>query len=390
MSTRGLRVALYSHDTCGLGHLRRNLLVGRSIIDSGFAENVLLLSGAREVTNYEYPPGLDVVTLPSIRKSKQGGYASRRFQMGIDELVSIRSQILLSATKSFAPDVLIVDNVPRGALGEMTETLRTLRWQSDTRTVLGLRDVLDSPTRIANEWGELDNFATMRELYDEIWIYGDRNIYAADEAYSFPQDLVDRVHYTGYFERAKRQSANRSTRPSYDKARPVVCLVGGGQDGFQLATDFLSAVRHTRDRAIILAGPFMPVDLFHALESQAVGANIEIRRFDSDPITLCRNARRVVTMGGYNTICELLCINVPMLVVPRTSPRKEQLIRAESMARLNVLDFLRPQDASATAIANWIELPSITQRDAREVIRFDAIDSLHHRLSVLSTKLQVA
>jgi predicted glycosyltransferase len=59
-------------------------------------------------------------------------------------------------------------------------------------------------------------------------------------------------------------------------------------------------------------------------------------------------------MGGYNTICEILASKTPALIVPRVTPRQEQLIRAERMKELGLVDMLHPKDLSARALRNWL------------------------------------
>ena len=57
----------------------------------------------------------------------------------------------------------------------------------------------------------------------------------------------------------------------------------------------------------------------------------------------------VVSMGGYNTVCEILSFDKPALVVPRTVPREEQLIRASRASELGLFDMLLPEDAENPA-----------------------------------------
>ena len=45
-------------------------------------------------------------------------------------------------------------------------------------------------------------------------------------------------------------------------------------------------------------------------------------------------------MGGYNTICELLSLGTLPLIVPRDTPRKEQLIRAKIFHRNHLVDYI--------------------------------------------------
>ena len=48
----------------------------------------------------------------------------------------------------------------------------------------------------------------------------------------------------------------------------------------------------------------------------------------------------VVSMGGYNTICEILTQQTPALIIPQETPRKEQLIRARRLKGKGLLDFI--------------------------------------------------
>ena len=45
-------------------------------------------------------------------------------------------------------------------------------------------------------------------------------------------------------------------------------------------------------------------------------------------------------MGGYNTFCEVLSLDKRALIVPRTTPRLEQFIRASSAAKLGLVSML--------------------------------------------------
>jgi predicted glycosyltransferase len=48
----------------------------------------------------------------------------------------------------------------------------------------------------------------------------------------------------------------------------------------------------------------------------------------------------VVSMGGYNTLCEILGQGTISLVIPRETPRREQIIRARAFARQNLVDYI--------------------------------------------------
>ena len=47
----------------------------------------------------------------------------------------------------------------------------------------------------------------------------------------------------------------------------------------------------------------------------------------------------VVGMGGYNTVCEVLTQKTPSLIIPRETPRKEQLIRSQVLHNQGLINY---------------------------------------------------
>lgn len=73
------RLALYSHDTQGLGHVRRNSVVAAALVAKHPDTDVLLLTGAPEATALPLPPRTEVITVPSLHKNRAGDYSARKF-----------------------------------------------------------------------------------------------------------------------------------------------------------------------------------------------------------------------------------------------------------------------------------------------------------------------
>ena len=48
----------------------------------------------------------------------------------------------------------------------------------------------------------------------------------------------------------------------------------------------------------------------------------------------------VISMGGYNTVCELMSQKTVSLLIPRDTPRLEQTLRAQCFAQRNLLDYI--------------------------------------------------
>jgi len=360
-AARRLRVALYSHDTMGLGHIRRNQLVAHSLASSPLRPDILLISGTNEARHLVMPRGADRVVLPALYKGHDGAYRSRHLRLPLGELIALRQSIIDGALDAFQPDVFIVDNVPRGAAGELDEPLDRLRRQGRCRCVLGLRDVLDEPVAIQREWHERHNDRTIRRYYDAIWIYGDSEVYDTVREYSFASDIADMARYTGYLDQRVRLDYTRGHHvPGGFGGRPrqpfVLCTVGGGQDGERLADAFMSAQLPDPLEAVLLTGPHMPRSVYRRLKAAAAKRErIRVVDFLAEPAALLADADCVIAMAGYNTVSEIVSFGKRALVVPRVAPRKEQLVRARRMQELRILDMLHPDRVTPQALAKWVE-----------------------------------
>jgi predicted glycosyltransferase len=370
--SRRLRVVLYSHDTMGLGHIRRNLRLARGLSQSGLPIEVLLITGARESGGFSLPENVDVVVLPALHKSADGTYRARNLGLGIDELTALRSQIVCSTIQSFQPDLVIFDNVARGVNGELDQALGYIRDHGGIRCVLGLRDILDEPENVARDWHRQCSLEAIRHFYHAIWVYGDARVYDPRTEYKLPADVADMIEFTGYLDRWAPPPGNGADDSSSEGInKPFgLCLVGGGQDGAALALAFACASHpHGRD-AVIITGPHIdPVSMAQLQALASEHAHLRILEFVPEPTKLLQDAEFVVCMGGYNTVCEVISFDKPALLVPRVVPRREQLIRAKRLNNLGIVDLLHPRDLSAEALSKWIaDLPQLRLTSARKLI----------------------
>ena len=105
--------------------------------------------------------------------------------------------------------------------------------------------------------------------------------------------------------------------------------------------------------------------------------------FVAEPSRIVARADRVIAMGGYNTVCEVLSYNKPALIVPRTRPRREQLIRAERLQALGLIDMLHPDRLSPRAIEAWMG-KDVGRRPATEsCLRLSGPPRLHNLMAEL-------
>ena len=355
-----VRIVLYSHDTMGFGHMRRSLLIAQALVRGGREATVLLVCGSVQASSFAIPPGIDCLTLPALRKSGDGTYDSRRLNVELAEIVNLRSQTIRAAVGAFRPDMFVTDNVPRGALRELDPVLEDLA-ASGVPCVLGLRDVLDEPDAVSREWARAGNEQAIRDYYRAVWVYGDPALYDVAAECGFSPEIRQRLRYLGYLDQRQRlASASRDAFPSLPSPVPhepfALCTVGGGQDGLELADAFARSKAPPGVRRLLLAGSEMDADSRCQLHEKARhDPDLTVLDFVREPAHLVKRAGCMVTMGGYNTVCEAVSFRKRALVVPRITPRREQLIRAERFRERGLLDLLHPQALVPAAVSSWVE-----------------------------------
>jgi predicted glycosyltransferase len=379
---QGSRIALYSHDTMGLGHMRRNLAIAESLASCEPRPVILMIAGSREVGVFSFPAGVDSLALPALYKEMDGSYRSRCLDVGLHEIRLVRERAICAALETFAPDIFIVDKEPGGAIGELLPTLAALRRHGRTYCVIGLRDVIDDPGVVQSEWKRCGNYEIIRDYYDAVWIYGDPAVYDLVQEYELPDDIAILTRYTGYLGRYRSDAINnadedllKSVGASHEKL--VICTVGGGQDGAQLARAFTEMDMPPDTFGLLLTGPFMPSDIRQWLHASAAARrDLRVMDFAPRPVSLLQQSQCLITMGGYNTVCEALSLGKRILVVPRVCPRREQLIRAQRMQHLGLLDMIYPDPLTPVALHNWLCRGTAPNLSARKRVDLDGMKRL--------------
>ncbi len=351
------RILMYSHDTFGLGHLRRCRTIAHSLVENYRGLSVLIISGSTIAGAFDYRVRVDFVKIPSIIKLHNGEYTSIDRHTDLHETLEMRQAIIRHTAESFQPDMFIVDKEPLGLRGELEETLSYLKTRGTT-LVLGLREVMDAPHLLKAEWAKRDVLRKIGMFYDAIWVYGPADFYDPLSGFDVPQAVRSRMNYVGFLERHLPHSdvSMREIESNY-----ILATTGGGGDGADLIHNIFDAYHHDdtlKHRMLVVLGPFMPARKRRKLLKKGSSIPyVEIIEFDNRMENLVAGASAVVGMGGYNTFCEILSFDKPALIVPRVTPREEQLIRAKRAAELGVIDMLRPEEAEdPTRLAKALKL----------------------------------
>jgi predicted glycosyltransferase len=357
------RVLIYSHDSFGLGHLRRCREIAHSLVGAIGNLTALILSGSPIIGSFDFRSRVDFVRIPGVIKLRNGEYTPLNLHIDIEETLAIRASIVEHTAKIFDPDLFLVDKEPLGLRGEVKPTLAMLKSRG-TACVLGLRDVMDDPTMLATEWQRKNAVPAVSEYYDAVWVYGLPQICDPLEGLDVPDSLRRKTTFTGYLNRHVPEAApvfvpEKITDPF------ILVTVGGGGDGEAIIDWVLSAYEADPGLpypALVVLGPFMGSQ-YQAdfLQRAARLPNVEAITFDAHMESLVARAVGVVCMGGYNTFCEVLSFDKPALVVPRTVPRLEQYIRASRAQDLGLVRMLR-DDGIREPRTMAIALRALTQQ----------------------------
>ena len=348
----GSRGMYYSHDTYGLGHLRRTMAIVNHLGEAAPGISQLVVSGSPSANRFPLPDSADIIKLPSVTKNNAGKYVPRSLDIGFESLRNVRRDILLSTARHYQPDFLIVDHAPAGMNGEVVATLRHLREECpDTKLVVGLRDILDEPSVVRKQWARDGVYELLNDVYDRILVYGDRDIYDVATNYGLSPKAAAKTEFVGYLgrEAGKRTPAEIRAGLGMETDKLVLVTAGGGGDGqvlFESMIQDLQDAGNTRDfDVLIVGGPLMAKREWVAFQHLINNCRgVHYLDFTNDLTSYIAAADVVVSMGGYNTVCEILSLARKGIIVPRVHPRKEQLIRAELLNERGYIDMIHPKD----------------------------------------------
>jgi predicted glycosyltransferase len=353
------KVLVYSHDTFGLGNIRRMLAISENLVTELPNVSALIVTGSPMLHAFRTAPNIDYVKLPCLKRTQTGGYAVNSLSTGFDQTITLRRNMITSAVRDFAPDLILVDKKPFGVENELEPALLAARARRNgPRLVLLLRDILDAPEATIQVWEKHRYHEAIERLYDEVLVVGSPDLFDIRAEYRFPRASAEKVRYCGFIgrERGARSRAEVRRELGIGDARLVLVTPGGGEDGHQLIASYLRGLREQRAprdvATLVICGPELPAAARADVEqhARACPGNVLVREFTDDMMSYMDAADVVVSMGGYNTICEILTLRKRAIVVPRVRPVKEQLIRAERMARLGLMRVIHPTALCARAL----------------------------------------
>jgi predicted glycosyltransferase len=362
--------------------------------------SILVISGSPALHRLRIPQGLDYIKLPCLERDISGQVNPKYLNQTLAPVVNLRSSIIKTTIMDFKPDLLLVDKKPYGLKGELKATLNELKQNCfPTKVVLLLRDIIDSPEVTIKHWQENGFYEAVDHFYDQVLVVGSPKIFDLTQEYQFPQSVSEKVKFCGYiYKQAQPELAAILRQELSVKPDESLILItpGGGADGYHLVNNYIQSIEKLpspwkdKVKSLIISGPEMPQIQIKALKDAVrLLPQVQILEFADQPENYMQAADLIISMGGYNTLTEILSLGKPAVVIPRIKPVKEQLIRAEAMAKLGLFKLIHPDNLTPenlnSAIVEQLENPT-SHYDVHNYLNFNGLPNIEQELFPLLNK----
>lgn len=382
------RILVYSHDTYGLGNIRRMLAVVEHLVKRDPDICALILSGSPMMQAFRLSPRIDYIKLPCLTRSENGNYQSRFLDMEYKSIITLRADLILNTLLNFEPDLILVDKKPLGVQNELAPALDVIgRRANRPRVALVTREILDSPDVTRGIWERNDYHAAIAEHYDSVLVLGPKAVFDMAREYRFPESTVSKICYCGYIAKRPQLRSAAAIRDELGAGdKPIVVLTaGGGRDGYRLFDTGLRALlpqcRNDDLHVVVVHGPEIDESARAELRQLVSGEkNVTAIDFTNDMMSYLSAATMAISMAGYNTVTELLSLGVSAVLVPRAKPSQEQWMRATRLERLGLFTVIHPDQFSVETLRTSVDrvFKETENGRVRRQIDMAALDVVHN------------
>jgi len=342
------RVFFYVQHLLGIGHIARASRIASALVRNGF--DVTVVTGGLPVPGFP-AEGIRTVALPSVVASN-AGFSGLADQYGVaadEAFLSRRRDLLLSAFRDCAPDVVIIEAFPFGRRQMRFELLPLLdaieTAHPRPKLFSSVRDILQQNRKPGRDE---ETVALVQNHFDCVLIHGDPNFVRLQDTFPLTSDIASKIRYTGMV------AAMRAAEP--EETFDIIASAGGGAVGLDLlrAANAAAAMLPAKLRWLLVSGPNLPEGDFASL-ANAKPSNVTLVRFRKDFPSLLRGARVSISQAGYNTVGDLLQTDCRAILIPFVAGGEtEQTVRAERLKALGLADILPEVGLTPEMVANAI------------------------------------
>ena len=332
-----MRILYYCQSLVGVGHLACSLRIIKELVKDALVD---LIQGGLDMANPFEHPRLRTLRLPTLlHDASTGGLLDPDLARGVEAVWTLRSAQIADFLAS-RYDAIVVEFYPFGRRRfkpEIMNLFRAVRESSGQVPIFcSVREVL-VPRPIEAERRMVE---TLRKHIHTVFVRSDSDVIRLDDTFTLAPQINDKLVYTGYIS---------PPPPEVWPARRKQILVsqGGGNVGRELMLAAIQVAPLMPEYSFVLAAGSRTADHeVSALNASVRSSNVQIRPFLADFQHQLMASAASISMGGDNTLLDVISARTPALAYPFQG-NPEQSLRIAKFASKGLLTALAPADLAA-------------------------------------------
>ncbi|WP_455950139.1 glycosyltransferase family protein [Eubacterium sp.] len=336
-----MRVAMYWHNGRSLGHTAEVAKISHAI-EKGMPDDYLVgVTGAYKGLDM-LADKMDVVKLPGFANfDKLSGWNYTGKQgMQPEELFKCRSEMIHCFMNNYEPDLFMVNHVPYGLYDELKPTLEL---KPRGKRILTLRGILFDREKTNREYFKGDAAKWIIDKYDALFVHIDPSIFAIEDNYDIPSELLNRIQYTGYLTCKNSMSKEEARKClNIDEGKKIiVASMGGGQGAIEIWDNILKGLKENSDNydeAYLITGPYLEEDDYKKMKSlEEEDESIKIIKYVNNMQTWMIACDLFIGAAGSNMIGEVLATGCNSILIPRQVREIEQHLHSKILSEKGIV-----------------------------------------------------
>ena len=379
--TSRLDILIYAHDGRGLGHVSRSIAIGMALRRFYPELRVLFISGSSFTAELIGPAPLDWLKLPAyatkiLDGKSRGIKGPSNFQD--PELGALRAEAIKQVMELYRPRVVLCDHSPRG---KHRELLPAQESSGDTRWVLGVRGVVGAVPQVFSD----DARETFKHHFHTLLWYGDETVLGRTGLKELRTCFGCAPITCGYVSRLGELAHWRqSEQPGPKKYGGTISIPWQGEQTLTVVKNLATALRkigpdHGQWRLFL--GPTGEQPGKNVQQWFADLPHLRVEPPGSRYAEALAQSKTALIYGGYNSITDVLCLNIPTVVLLRAMQDEEQQQHLYLLARHtgNQLSILPENEATSERLEQLLHA-QMTQRLSASSIQLNGAEAAAHAL----------
>jgi predicted glycosyltransferase len=346
----------YCQHSIGIGHLVRSFALINSLKKSFL---VTLVSGGDFPKGISIPEGINFVQLPAIGLDLNNCLEAIDSTEPVHVVMKSRQKEIMRIYNEIEPDIFVSEYFPFGKIQFMGDLLpllkRTKSSKKPVNVICSLRDILE-PKSMAKKMKQDFSVKIINEYYSSIMVHGDEYFITLGETCPQLNRIEIPISYTGYV-------SGETYLPKIDRTEfnEIVLSAGGGKIAPPFITKMICSFKNYGfgEGTIlkVIAGPIYPKEDWIELQKLVKDEpNIILLRSVESLTDVWKKAKLSISLGGYNTLMEVICSRVPALILPYCNEsNSEQEIRAIKLKEEGLVETTDFKNSSEAELSLYVK-----------------------------------